>query len=192
MKKSISRVVAMITGLLIGSVAVSCHAGYFQLANPSHLELSAGFGISPKSPGNSAGLTDVGIVVHPRDPANSIVPESWRSFIPPESWVPLQFSFGGNFKGEAVGGFGSSANLAPIFAGLFLRNADERSNSVAGQVKSFMLGHQSAQLRLGANLMGDWIKDGHFQSLRAAYPGQGFFDIIGNAARIDVGLGWTF
>src|SRR5438552_3585414 len=84
------------------SLARSGWAGpYFHLIDPAHMQMSAGFLISPKTPSNTAGVTDLAIVTH-SSADGTVVPEKWQSVLPPESWVPLQVGFGGSFKGEAI------------------------------------------------------------------------------------------
>lgn len=179
-----------LTGLLLVP-SLSFASSYFRPIDPSHLQIASGCLIAPKIMSQTSCVTDLALITH-SDKDGSIIPESWRSILPPESWVPLQIGVGGNFNGEAVVAPGMSGNLSPVLAGLILRNVNENDGSGLAGVKSFMLGHASYQLRLGGALQGLWVHEGHFQSMKAAYPGRGIGEILGNATRLDVGLGWSF
>lgn len=164
---------------------------YFRLIDPSHPHFGAGFLISPKDPTNTAGITDLAIITH-STADGTIIPATWQTIIPPESWVPFQIGFGGSFKGEAVVAPGTSANIAPIIASLTLRGVDQNSAGWARAVKTALMGTSGGGVRLGGSLAGVMVREGHFQSFKAAFPGQGFAEIVSNSARIDVGYAWSF
>lgn len=178
--------------LAIMLLASSAQASpYFRLIDPTHPRFGAGFLVSPKVPTETMAITDLALITHSTEDG-TIVPESWQTFIPPESWTPLQLGFGGSFNGTLTIAPGMSANVAPILAALLLHGVSHSSSGAAQAVKTAMEGRDSGGFRLGGALAGVLLRDGQFQSAKAAFPGQGFLDIVGNAARVNVGYSWNF
>lgn len=172
-------------------VAPSYAGSYFRLIDPAHPQIGAGLLISPKAPLETVAVTDLALITH-STADGTIIPESWRSVLPPESWVPLQVGFGGSFAGEATIAPGTSANLSPVIAAMLLRGVDSNSSGWAKALKTALSGNGQGQIRLGGALAGVVVRQGAFQSAKAAFPGQGALDIIGRAARVNVGYAWRF
>lgn len=164
---------------------------YFRLFDAAHLQKGAGFLISPKDPKATFGIVDVALVTHSTSDGtlcDRVNPS--RSWCIPESWVPLQLGLGGSFNGEATVAPGTSANLSPIIAATVLRGIDKNSSGWAQAVKAAFQAENGSGLRLGGALAGVAVRQGHFQSAKAAFPGRGIGEILGNAARVDVGYSW--
>lgn len=176
--------------LLLACIPASA-TPYFRPIDPNHPQVGAGFLISPKDPIKTMAVSDLALITHSTKDG-TIIPDNWQSLIPPESWVPLQIGLGGSFTGSATIAPGMSANLAPIVAANLLRGVDGNSSGVAQAIKTALVGSGQGYIRLGGALAGDIVNDGHFQSLKAAFPGRGIEEIIGNAARINVGYAWKF
>src|ERR1035437_7961033 len=113
MKRSGKMLVAVVVLLAVGAVKAMA-APYFQEASPSYLPIGAGATFSMKGQGfGSAQFGNTyGLIFHKADKNNTLVPESWQSIIPPESWVLLQVGWAGTAGNYKVL-FGSSLNLAP-------------------------------------------------------------------------------
>ena len=183
-------VLLFVAGMVFSGLANS--APYFQLLDPSHPQIAAGLLISPKTPKDTLAVTDLALVTHSAKSGQSIIPAALQSIIPPESWVPLQGSFGGSFIGDATVGLGTSANIAPIVAATAFKAVSFSSPAWLQATKSALAGLGSGQVRLGGALAGQLVKGGGFQSFRGALPGRGIGEIIGNAARVEVAYGWQF
>ncbi len=188
MKKHASFV---LSGVLTLLPAAANARPYFRLMDPSHLNVGAGFLISPKDPASTIAITDLTLVTHSVEDG-TIIPESWRSVFPPVAWTPLQVGFGGSLRGEAVIAVGTSANVAPSVAALLMRGVDGQSSGAAKAVKAALNGSGPGQVRLGASLACSATRGGVFQSAKQACPGQGLLDIVGNSARASVGFAWKF
>lgn len=171
--------------------SLSFASPYFRLLDLSHPQVGAGFLIAPKDPLSSIAVTELALLTHSAADG-SIVPASWQSVLPPESWVPLQAGFGGSFNGELTLEAGSSANIAPVVGSLLLRGVDQNSSGWAAAIKSALVGSPDGGIRLGGALAGITVKNGVFQSAKEAFPGQGFLEIVSNAARVDFGYAWKF
>lgn len=179
---------ALLALLLAAPAAAS---PYFRPIDLRHPQVGAGFLIAPKSPLDTEAVTDVAIITHStRD--GSIIPAAWQSFLPPESWVPLQLGLGGSLRGNATAEAGTSANLAPQLAALALRGVDQASSGFLAAVKTALTGSGQGSVRIGVSLAGQLVRDGVWQSPRAMFPGQGFAEIVGNSARLNVGAAWQF
>jgi hypothetical protein len=181
----------MIAAFLLMVPMAASATPYFRLIDPSHLQVSAGFLISPKNPSDTAGVTELALITH-STADGTIIPQSWQSIIPPESWVPLQIGAGGSFSGDAIVDFGTSMNLSPIIANTALRWINSASGGFLQGIKNALMGSQSGQIRIGYALEGKAVQGGTFQSWSGMFPGHGFGQIIGNASRIDTGVGWKF
>lgn len=179
-----------ILSLVLLSMSASANP-YFRPIDPNHPQVGAGFLISPKDPIKTMAVSDLALITHSTKDG-TIIPDSWQGIIPPESWVPLQVGLGGSFSGSATIAPGASANLAPIIAANLLRGVDHSSSGAAQAVKTALVGSGQGYVRLGGALAGDIVNEGHFQSLKAAFPGRGVGEIFGNAARIDFGYSWLF
>lgn len=166
-------------------------APYFRLIDPSHPIIGAGLLIAPKDPLNTVAITDLALITH-STADGTIIPKSWQQILPPESWVPLQIGFGGSLRGDAVIAPGTSANIAPVLAAALLHGVDSNSAGWARAFKSALTGQGPGQLRLGGAMQGSLVKGGVFQSAKEMFPGRGIGEILGNAARIDVGYAWSF
>ncbi len=164
---------------------------YFRPIDPHHLQYGAGFLISPRTPQKTAGVTDIALITH-SSTDGSIIPDAWQGYLPPESWTPLQVGVGGSFTGDALIGLGTSANIAPVVAGVLLHGVDASSNGWAAATKTALLGQSSSSIRLGVALAASVIQGGRFQNAKSSLPGEGFAEIVSNAARLDVGWAWKF
>lgn len=183
--------IKIIALLLLGLPQVAHAVPYFKFIDPNHPQMSAGFLISPKAPLDTVGVIDLALVTH-KAGDGSIIPLSWQSIIPPESWVPVQIGVGGSFRDELTIAPGTSANVAPIIAANLMRSVDANGSGFASALKLALQGSAQGQIRIGGALAGKVVKNGQWQSAKEAFPGQGIGEIIGNAARIDFGFGWQF
>lgn len=174
--------------LVLPSITIA--SPYLRLFDPAHPQVGAGLLISPKTPSRTLAVTDIALVTH-STADGTIIPESWQPFLPPMAWG-LQLGVGGSFTGEATIAPGLSANLAPALAALALSKVDGQSAAWAQALKTALSGSSQGQLRIGGALAGIVAKEGHFQSAKAAFPGRGVGEILGNAARVDVGYAWKF
>ena len=106
--------------------------GYFKLIDLAHPQLSAGALIDPGDLKETLAVTDVAIVTH-SNKDGSLIPQSWQSLLPPESWVPLQVGGGGN-AGSYIMNIGSSYNFIPVVKNLALKLIDKaaKPESFAG------------------------------------------------------------
>lgn len=154
-----------------------------------HPTVGSGFNVDPRSPMDTAGITDLSIFTH--DTADgSLIPGPVREYIPPFAWSPLLVWYGGSFRGELNGGFGTSYNVSPAIATWAMGRIGDSSKPWLRAIKTAMLAEQGKQFRIGVNFGGQVLKDGEFRSLKDAFPGQGFFDIMGRNAKISVGLAY--
>ena len=62
--------------------------------------------------------------------------------------------------------------------------------SIAQAVKKALEGNGKVSVRLGGSLAGYWVRDGKFQSGKQMFPGEGFGEIMGNAAMLNFGVAW--
>lgn len=180
----------LLTAVLLLSATIVNAGPYFRPLDPHHLQYGAGFLVSPKNPLDTTAMMDLALITH-STADGTIVPDNWQSFIPPESWVPLQAGFGGSFQGAATVSLGASTNMAPIMAATLFRAVDKNSSQFAQATKTALAGSPKGGFRLGLALAGLATKDGHFQSLNEMFPGRGFAAIIGNAYRVSVGYAWN-
>lgn len=185
--KKILAVLLWLSGLP-GLVVASPYIRFMD-GDPAHPSISTDFNIAPKNLKDTTGVLDIAILTHAnRD--GSIIPVSWRSWLPPESWVPFQLGFGGSIRGNAVISPGTSANISPIIAQDLLGWVGNSSSSWLQAVKAGLAGSGAAQVHLGVSLQGQIVNGGTWQSAKEAFPGRGIGEIIGNAARVNAGLAW--
>ena len=166
-------------------------SSYFKLLDPKHPIIGTGFNISPKNGLSTTETTDVALITH-STADGTIVPQSWQSWLPPESWVPLQVGIGGSLQGDFVVAPGMSVNISPIIAQNLLGWIGTSSNSFLQSLKVALSGSSQGQIRLGGTFLGTLVKGGTWQSPAQAFPGRGFLDIVGNAARLNFGVAWKF
>lgn len=182
-------------GVLPGPVP---HKQYFRLMDPNHVHQSAAVLVDPNGNQPNVAVTDIAIFTHSTEDG-SIIPASWQAYVPPENWSPLELGGGGSAKvyaghlsGSAVLHIGSSVNLAPQLGALFLAKVDKTSAPALQAVKNAMLGVGGSGVRLGGGLGGTVVKDGVFQSVKEAFPGQGVVDIVKKSGRLTVGYSWVW
>ena len=180
----------LILSLLLSVPSAAQARPYFRILDLSHPQIGAGLLIDPRAPERTLAVTDLAIITHSVEDG-SMIPESWRPVVPPIAWA-FQIGAGGSFQGEATIAPGVSANLAPSIAAVALRGVDSSSAGWARAIKSALTGQGQGQLRIGGALAGVLVREGHFQSVAAAFPGRGFAQIIANAARVNVGYAWRF
>lgn len=176
--------------LLLTTSCANAAWTYFRPIDPHHMIVGAGFLVAPHDPLNTTAVTDLALITH-STADGTIIPESWQSIIPPESWVPLQVGFGGSFSGAATLSLGASANVAPVLAATLFRAVDKNSNGLAVATKTALAGSPQGGIRLGLALAGQAANEGHFQSLNAMFPGRGIGAIVGNAYRVSFGYAWN-
>jgi hypothetical protein len=163
---------------------------------------SLGFDISPRSPLNTAGVASIGVVTHSTADGSLCRTLDLGSWCVPESWVPVQITFGGSLTSQAYLGAGSSFNLAPQVGALIFSGVSTQSSGWAQAVKTAFLAEDPSkgQVRLGVDFIGSIVQPyapdaygpqgSRFVSLKEAYPGRGPLRILGNAARLNVGWAW--
>ena len=154
-----------------------------------HPTVGNGFSVDPSSPKESAGISDLAIITH--DTADgTLMPKVFQPYVPPFAWSPLTVWYGGSFRGQLNGGFGTSFNVAPAIANLLMSKVDGASSPWLIALKTAMTAESGKQLRLGYGFSGNMISDGRFNSLNAAFPGNGFSEVVGRASRIMVGIAY--
>lgn len=175
--------------LMLVSVGASA-SPYVRPFDPVDIHQSAGCGFDTTGNAPMACTTDTAVLTH--DTADgSIIPWQWQPLLPPEDWA-LSFGGGGDLHGEAVINGSLTANVAPQIASLLFKGVSTTSPQWEQGVKTFVDGSGNVSLRLGVGFYGDFVKQGHFQSASATFPGKGFGDILNRAKRAEVGLAWKF
>jgi hypothetical protein len=142
-----------------------------------------------------AGVADLALVTH-SNADGSLVPTPLQKYIAPEPWVPLQIGFGGSVTKNAYIHLGTSYNVGAQLASSIIKLTGTSANPTARAVTDFLgdglvlSGGSTLGFAAGVGLAGQIVEDGHFQNVRAAFPGCGPGAILENAAAYSLGLAW--
>lgn len=104
----------MLLGVLL-LIASSARAAYFigpWGPNQTNVQASLGAVLDEKGAVQSGAFTNVAVVYHEADPADTIIPAALQPYIPPESWTLLSFGYG-----AGLAGLGANVNLATTAQG---------------------------------------------------------------------------
>ena len=188
--KSLLLIVAILVAVAVPSFATP-YIRYIG-ENGAPVWKSAGFDVSPRTPLNTVGVVNVGLLTHSTADGSLCAKLNLGSWCVPESWVPLQASLGGSFADQLYGGLGTGFNLAPQVGALLFAKVRASSSASLQALKTAFAAQDptKTQVRLGVDFIGSIAQDGRFVSLREGFPGRGPMRVLGNAARLNIGLAW--
>lgn len=188
----------MIIALALLLIGLNSSANpYFRPIDIHHTQTDA-INLFKLSDGQYIGsVVDLALVTH-SNADGSIIPQKLQDIgFLPEPWVPLQVGFGGNVHQNALIHLGASANVSAFVAGSIIKACGGISGPKAKAVADFMttgldLGAKYGIIGFsaGIGIAGNIVTDGHFQSLRAMFPKQGFGENLKNSSAYSLGLAW--
>jgi len=138
-------------------------------------------------------LTDVALLTH-STADGTLVPKALQGVLPPSAWVPLQAGIGGSLSNRVIIHLGTSYNVGSTLASSIVTISGLSYNPTAQAIKKLMsdgleIGKAGdLGFYVGIGLAGELVSDGHFQSIKGMFPGEGFGDILQNASKYSIGL----
>jgi len=139
------------------------------------------------------GLADVAIITH-STLDGTMIPKTLQPYVPPAAWVPLQAGVGGNLSSRVIVHLGSSYNVGWTLATSIVKIAGLSTSPTGEAVKQLFsdgmeLGDAGTLgFYVGIGMAANVVDDGHFQSVKAMFPGQGLGPVLQNAAKYSLGL----
>ncbi len=113
--------------VLLAAPAAAFDGPYFKkIYGKDGVNVNASLGavIDENASVQNAAFTNIALIYHDADPANTIIPENLQAYIPPESWTLLNLGYGGG-----LAGLGASINLAATAQGYLSQGLLASSNS---------------------------------------------------------------
>jgi hypothetical protein len=165
---------------------------YFRLLDPMRPELSAASLFNVKDGEFYGGVTDLAVITH--DTADgTIIPEKLQGLLPPAAWTPLKVGVGGSLSNRVVIDIGMSYNVGATLATSIIKICGLTENPTAVTIRDLMVkgldtGKGDLGFELGIGVGGDLVSEGHFQSFKNMFPGEGIKDILHSSAKYSIGL----
>jgi len=170
---------------------------YFRLMDVHHVQTDAITLFAVNDSRFVGAVTDVALITHV-NADGSLIPQKLQDIgLIPEPWVPLQVGLGGDIHTNALIHMGSSVNVSAFVAGSAIKICGGIKNPTAKAIADFMttgldLGQEYGVVGFSAGIgvAGNIVNNGHFQSAKAMFPGQGIGEILKNASTYSLGLAW--
>ena len=169
---------------------------YFRMIDLKHPQTDNSLVYAMSNGAFVGGVTDVALITHSNGDG-SIIPERLQKWgFAPEPWVPLQVGIGGELSGNAFMHVGASANVSAFVAGTIINMIGGLSNPTAKAIGKFftdgleVAGAGTFGFSAGVGIDGGFVHEGHFQSVKAMFPGRGLGQILENASAYSIGVAW--
>lgn len=170
---------------------------YFRPMDPAHIQQDAIGLYAVRDRSFLGGVTDIALLTH-SSKDGSIIPERLQEWIAPENWVPLQIGFGGDITKNALMHVGASYNVGGQLAHFIVKATGSSETGVGKGINQVfqdgltLPNGSNIGFALGLGLAASVVKEGHFQSVMAMFPGQGLGPILTGASCYSLGARWTY